>query len=56
MTERKIRTEIIGKKRTKLQKIFYYSLKTIIYVGSISFLIYLIILMSPFIFPIGGAY
>lgn len=56
MTEKKIRVEIIDKKRTKLQKIFYYSLKTIIYVGLISFLVYLIILMSPFIFPMGGAY
>ena len=55
MSEKEIRVEIIDKKRTKFQKILY-SLKTIIYVGLISLLIYLLILMSPFMRPIGGAY
>lgn len=56
MSKGDIRFEIIEDKRTKLQKIVYYSLKIMLYVGIISFLIWCIILMSPFIFPIGGAY
>lgn len=55
MSEKNVRFEIIDKKRTKKQKLFY-SLKIVIYISLIWFLIYCIILLKPFIFPIGGNY